>query len=246
MINLIDQAYTEQWEYRVSLHTGIHMGHDNEQNLSLEDIKAGPESDTLLDPDLTMECMQFTMGYYITLSRIVSRKFEHAQKAIEKRMRELQAEEKSLKAELKHAPAPFDKIKKYKALGKALNQLSDALEVAQLSAEELEQVQEIFALLPGKIKVYFDTLVSLDEELIEMMKEISSEEYVAAYKRAQKIIDLVQDGKNVLSGNDVAEERTLYYNVKEILQPLKAELTNMKHKRDGYRVLPDGTLIRDL
>lgn len=222
------------------------MGSNNDDNFSLDDIKAGPESDTLLDPDLTMECMQFTMGYYITLSKIVNRKFEHAQKAIEKRLRELQVEEKHLKEELKHAPAPFNKIKKYKSLGKALQQLNEALEIAQLSTEELEQIHEIFGLLPGKIKIYFDTLVSLDEELVEMMKEISSEEYVAAYERAQKIIDLVQDGKNVLSGNDVAEERTLHYSVKEILAPLKIELTNMKAKRDGYTVLPDGTLIRDL
>lgn len=222
------------------------MGKNNDNDLSLEDIKAGHDSDTLLHPDLTMECMQFTMGYYITLSRIINRKFEHAQTAIEKRLRELQAEEKNLKSELKYAPVPFDKIKKYKALGKALSQLSSALEVAHLSAEELEQVHEIFGLLPGKIKVYFDTLVSLDKELIEMVKEISSEDYVAAYQRAQKIVDLVQDGKNVLSGNDVAEERTLHYNLKEILTPLKTELTNLKNKREGYTVLPDGTLIRDL
>ena len=219
---------------------------DNDHNLSLDDIKAGPDSDTLLDPDLTMECMHFTMGYYITLSKIVNRKFVHAQKAIHQRLSELEAEEKRAKEESKDGPAPFTKIKKYKALSKALNQLSDLLEMAQLSVEELEQIQEIFGLLPGKIKIYYDYLVSLDQELTEMVKEITSEEYVAAYKRAQKIIDLVQDGKNVLSGNDVSEERTINYDVKEILQPLKTELTNMKSKREGYSVLPDGTLVRDL
>lgn len=220
---------------------------DKDQNLSLDDIKAGPDSDTLLDPDLTMECMHFTMSYYITLSKIIDRKFIHARKAIQKRLTELEAEQAREKKDNQGELVQLNKIRKYKALNSALKQLSNILEMTQLGVDELEKIHEIFGLLPGKIKIYFDYLVSLDEELTEMTREISSEEYQAAYKRAQRIIDLVQEGKNVLSGRPVAEEQSSPYNIDEVLQVLRSELHSIKGQtKDGYSVLPDGSVVKEI
>lgn len=188
--------------------------------------------------------MQLNMSYYITLSKIIDRKFGHARKAISKRLSELEAEQARNK--FPDSPVDLGKIRKYKALGEVLTKLSGILEATQLGVDDLEQINEVFGLLPGKIRAYYDHLVSLDAELVEMIKEISSEEYQAAYKRAQKIIDMVQEGKDVLSGRETAET-TLHYNVKEILQPLRNELSNMSGaSKDGYTVLPDGSLVKEL
>lgn len=218
------------------------------REVNLDDVlQSGHGYGTLLDPGLTMECMEITIGYYTTLSKIIDRKFVHMQKALEKRIDEI---EKDQAAALKAAARNPDerqvqKLRKYKALGVAFQQLKDVLSAAQLSVEELEHINDIFGLLPGGIKVYYDYMVKLDAELTGMIEEISGEDYRALYARAQRIIDLVQNGKDALSGADVADVRNPGPSVKEMLEPLKAEMQEMGGHGDGYKVLADGRLVRD-
>lgn len=223
--------------------SGMNTNNDKSDQIPTP-VKGDPHGEMRINPELSLECMQLNMSYYITLSKIIDRKFGHARKAINKRLSELETEQ--ARSQTKDAPVDLSKMRKYKALGDVLTKLSGILESTQLGIDDLEQMNEVFGLLPGKIKVYYEHLVSVDAELVEMIKEISSEEYQAAYKRAQKIIDMVQEGKDVLSGHEVPDQ-TLHYNVKDILQPLRTELSNMvATTKDGYTVLPDGSLVKEL
>lgn len=204
--------------------------------------------DTLLEPELTMECMQVTISHYMTLSRIIDRKFAHAQKALQKRVAEIEKEQAdALKDAVKNPDdAALQKLRKYKALGVAFQQLKDVLEMAHLNVEELERINDVFSLLPGKIKVYYDYLVKVDEELQQMVNEISGADYRTLYMRAQRITDLVQGGKDVLTGKATAEIKSPGPNVGEMLGPLEDEMMKLGGTREGYEVLADGRLVRDL
>lgn len=215
------------------------MGKDF-RDLTLDDVKADAGSDTLLDPELTLQCMDATMSYYITLHKIVTRKLQHAARATHRRINELESEAQSSDA------SPRKKAERYQSLSDDLNRLKEVLDTMQLSVEELEQVDQVFTMLPGKVKMYFDYLVKLDVELVAMINEISSEEYKLAYQRALKIVDLVQGGKNILSGGSTVEE----YKGMVDNAPLQSLRQDMMKKgrpaKKGYTVTQDGTLVRDL
>lgn len=209
------------------------MTDKNQDINNLGHIKAGG-GDTLVDQELSIQCMESTMSYYMTLRRIIDRKLVYAHKATLKRISELEANADNVV-----------KIQKYQGLNRHLNDLGAVLEEAQIGVEELERMNEVFHLLPGKIKLYYDHLVSLDKELVELIEEISSAEYLAAYKRAQRVIDMVQDGKNILSGRSTREEYA-DPGLRKILTPIERELKDMGGRRKDFSVLPDGRLIRDL
>lgn len=204
--------------------------------------------DTLLEPELTMECMQVTISHYMTLSKIIERKFIHAQNALQKRVAEIEQEQAAaLKAAVQNPDdAALQKLRKYKALGTAFQKLQNFLDMAQLSVEELERINEIFGMLPGRIKFYYDCLVQVDHELLAMMGEIAGDDYRILYERAQRITDLVQGGKDALTGKAVVEVKTPGSSIKDMLAPLEEEMLKMGGKREGYEVLPDGRLVRDL
>ncbi len=204
--------------------------------------------DTLLEPELTMECMQVTISHYMTLSKIIDRKFGHAQKALQKRIAEIEKEQaEALKAAVQNPDQlSLQKLRKYKALGIAFQQLKDVLNMAQLSVEELERINEVFGMLPGKIKVYYDYLVQVDQELLDMINEINGEDHSALHARALRITNVVQGGKDALSGRPLIEVKTSGPSVREMLGPLEDEMLKMGGKREGYEVLPDGRLVRDL
>lgn len=214
------------------------MGKDF-RDLTLDDIKAGASSDTLLDPELTLQCMDATMSYYITLHKIVTRKLQHATKATRRRINELEAEAKTTGA------TSQDRAERYQSLGDDLLRLKNVLDSMQLTVEDLEEVDQVFTMLPGKVKLYFDYLVTLDAELIAMITEISSEEYQLAYQRALKIVELVQGGKNILSGHATSEE---YKDIERPspLQALRQGAAGKGRAVQGFSVAEDGTLVRDL
>lgn len=204
--------------------------------------------DTLLDPELTMECMQVTISHYMTLSKIIDRKFVHAQQALQKRITEIEQEQAAALKEAVKNPddASLQKLRKYKALGAAFQQLKDVLNTVQLSVEELERINDVFGMLPDKIKTYYDYLVQVDQELLAMIDEISDADYHTLYERAQRITDLVQGGKDIMTGKAVTDIRPAGPSVKDMLDPLEEEMLKMGGKREGYEVLPDGRLVRDL
>ncbi len=226
--------------------------------VDLDNILSGNHGyDTLLEPELTMECMQVTISHYMTLSRIIDRKFGHALKALKnghalkalkKRIAEIEAEQSAaLKAAAQNPDqAAVQKLRKYKALGVAFQKLKDVLSMAQLNVDELERINDVFGLLPGKIKVYYDHLVLVDQELLEMINEISGDDYRTLYERAQRITDLVQGGKDALTGKMVVDVKAPGPSIKEVLDPLEEEMLKMGGKREGYEVLADGRLVRDL
>ncbi len=217
--------------------------------VDLDNILRGNHGyDTLLEPELTMECMQVTISHYMTLSKIIDRKFGHAQKALKKRTAEIEAEQAAALKEAARNPdeASVQKLRKYKALGVAFQQLKDVLNTAQLNVEELERINDVFGMLPGKIKVYYDHLVLVDQELLEMINEISGDDYRTLYERAQRITDLVQGGKDILTGKAAADVKTSGPSIKEVLGPLEEEMLKMGGTREGYEVLSDGRLVRDL
>jgi hypothetical protein len=164
--------------------------HDNHQDPDLDDIKAPADSDTLLDPEVTMQCMQATMGYHVTLHKIISRKLVHANNAVKQRIAELESED-----DVEKAKTNVVRLDKYRGLLTHLKQLKIVLEEAQLEIVDLEHMDDVFHMLPGRIKHYYEHMISLDQELVELIAEVSSAEYQAAYKRAQKIIDMVQGAK---------------------------------------------------
>lgn len=210
------------------------MGNDC-HDLTLDDVKAGASSDTLLDPELTLQCMNATMGYYITLHKIVTRKLQYATQATNRCINELEADAKpagSLSAK---------RAARYQLLEDDLSRLKNILEDMQVSVEELEAVDQVFFLLPGKVKLYFDYLVNLDAELIAMVNEISSEEYKQAYRRALKIVELVQDGKDILSGCPLVE-------VQDGPDPVRSRqvLAEKPQAVSRCNVAEDGKLVRDL
>ncbi len=204
--------------------------------------------DTLLEPELTMECMQVTISHYMTLSKIIDRKFGHAQTALQRRIAEIEADQAAALKDAVRNPddASLQKLRKYKALGMAFQKLKDVLNMAQLSVEELERINDVFGMLPGKIKAYYDHLVLVDQELLEMINEISGDDYRTLYERVQRITDLVQGGKDVLTGKAVVDVKSPGPSVKDVLGPLEEEMLKMGGKRDGYEVLADGRLVRDL
>lgn len=214
------------------------MGKDF-RDLTLDDIKADASSDTLLDPELTLQCMDATMSYYITLHKIVTRKLQHATKATRRRINELEAESQAAEGR------SLDKAERYQCLSDDLLRLKNVLDSMQLTVEDLEEVDQVFTMLPGKVKLYFDYLVTLDVELIAMINEISSEEYRLAYQRALKIVELVQGGKNILSGRTTSDEYRGLESGKP-LQALRQNMVNKAHAIKGCSVAEDGTLIRDL
>ncbi len=217
--------------------------------VDLDNILSGNHGyDTLHEPELTMECMQVTISHYMTLSKIIDRKFGHAQKALKKRIAEIEAEQAAALKEAARNPdeASVQKLRKYKALGVAFQQLKDVLNTAQLNVEELERINDVFGMLPGKIKVYYDHLVLVDQELLEMINEISGDDYRTLYERAQRITDLVQGGKDILTGKAAADVKTSGPSIKEVLGPLEEEMLKMGGTREGYEVLSDGRLVRDL
>lgn len=214
--------------------------HDNHQDPDLDDIKAPADSDTLLDPEVTMQCMQATMGYHVTLHKIISRKLVHANNAVKQRIAELEAED-----DVEKAKTNVVRLDKYRGLLTHLKQLKIVLEEAQLEIVDLEHMDDVFHMLPGRIKHYYEHMISLDQELVELIAEVSSAEYQAAYKRAQKIIDMVQGGKNILSGRSVHDEYA-DISIKQVLHPIKSELRNMGNRRRDVVVSPDGKIIKDL
>ncbi len=212
---------------------------DNDQDPDWDNIRSTTDSDTLLDPEVTMQCMQATMGYHVTLHKIISRKFIHANNAVKQRISELESED-----DVEKAKSNVVRLDKYRNLLIHLKQLTVVLEEAQLEIDDLEHMDGVFHMLPGRIKHYYEHMISLDQELQELIAEVSSAEYQAAYKRAQKIIDMVQDGKNILSGRSVRDEYA-DISIKGVLHPIKNELRNMGSRRDVI-VSPDGKIIKDL
>lgn len=211
----------------------------NDKNTDLTDLRSHGQGDTLIDPDLTMECMNATMGYYITLHKVVTRKLYYASKATLKRIKEVDEELKAKQG------ASTEKLERYQALSDHLHKLHAVLQDTQLSVEELEHIDAVFLCLPGKVKQYYDYMVSIDLELNEMIREISSEEYQAAYQRALKIINMVQGGKNVLSGRSTADEVSGMKNG-NIVNPIMRDIKDVAGRLDGVAVTPDGNLIKDI
>ncbi|MFN3826035.1 MAG: hypothetical protein ACK4NR_00245 [Micavibrio sp.] len=201
--------------------------------------KSSGHGDTILDPDLTMECMNVTMGYYITLHKIVTRKLYHASQATLKRIKEVDAE-------LKNGDRnDSEKLERYKALSGQLHKLHEVLSETQLTVEELEHIDAVFIYLPGKVKQYYEHMVSIDKELTEMIREISSEQYQEAYKRALKIIEMVQGGKNIMSGRRVNEELGGVGKDNSV-RPITDDIKDISGRLEGVKVAEDGSLMKDI
>lgn len=200
----------------------------------------------LLDPALTMECMEVTIMHYMNLTKIIDRKFSHACTALEKRISEIEREH--AEALRRAAVTPDEKnvqrLRSYRALGAAFQKLQDALSGAQLGVHDLERIDDVFEMLPGRVKAFYNQLVEMDQELTQMIREIGDADHLRLYERAQKIIDLVQGGKDILTGNALGPDEASKH-LREVLSPLVLELQRINDNGDTIRLLPDGHIVRE-
>ncbi len=200
----------------------------------------------LLDPLLTMECMEVTITHFMTLTKIIDRKFSHACTALEKRISEIEREQ--AEALRRAAAAPDEKnvqrLRSYRALGAAFQKLQDALSVAQLGVHDLERIDQVFEMLPGRVKTLYHQFVEMDHELTVMIREIADADHLHLYQRAQKIIDLVQGGKDVLTGHALAPDEASKH-LREVLSPLVLELQKINERDDTIKLLPNGQIVRE-
>lgn len=193
-----------------------------------------PYSDALLDPDSSFEVMVALMDYFVKLNKVVKTKVSYASEATEKRVNELN---------LSNPKA--NSLQKTQKLKNHLEELSDVLKTAELSIEEIENIHVTLDELPGKAKVYYDHLVALDHELCQLVAEITSDEYQKAYKRATKISDTIQKGRNLLSGNMPQEEFGIDHK-KNYTEPVKEASQNFTDDLRGYKILPNGKKVKVL
>ncbi|HEY0900769.1 MAG TPA: hypothetical protein VGD95_01470 [Micavibrio sp.] len=200
----------------------------------------------LLDPSLTMECMEVTITHFMTFTKIIDRKFSHACTALEKRISEIEREQ--AEALRRAAAAPDEKnvqrLRSYRALDNAFQKLQDAISVAQLGVQDLERIESVFDMLPGRVRAFYNQLVEMDHELTTMIREIKDADHVRLYERAQKIIDLVQGGKDILTGHALVPDEASKH-LREVLAPLVSELQKINDRDDTIKLLPDGKIIRE-
>lgn len=200
----------------------------------------------LLDPSLTMECMEVTITHFMTLTKIIDRKFSHACTALEKRVSEIEREQaQALRmAAMQPDEKNVQRLRSYRALGTAFQKLQDALTIAHLSVQDLERIDEVFDMLPGRVKAFYDQLVEMDQELTQMIREINDADHLRLYERAQKIIDLVQGGRDIMTGHALGPDETSKH-LREILTPLVSELQKINEREDVLKLFPDGRIERE-
>ncbi len=194
--------------------------------------------DASLSVDDSLALMATLMGHHNTLHKIVKKKLGHAQSATQKQLDKISSsdDQKSVQG---------NSAEKYERLLKDLASLIEYLSHSGSSTEEIEQIGSAIEEIPKAVKGIYDVLVSMDKELVELIDEISSEDYQNAYIRAQEITTKIQSGKDLLSGIDARSEfKDTRTNMPKIVQeetPAKKDDMDM-----GYVVLPSGKKVRVL
>ncbi|MCB9990865.1 MAG: hypothetical protein H6867_05750 [Rhodospirillales bacterium] len=177
---------------------------------------------------------------------LICQKLAHAHTATRKHIDDLKEE-----AQSSDNPGKLDLADKYDRLDELWAQIVAYLKQPGVSTDMMEQINDAVDCIPKCIKLYYDTLVKMDTELLELIKEINDEEYQALYHKSRKIAETIQKGRNLLSDLPRSE-----YDLQKALPapPMDEKATKklakpksgMTGKEAGVMVLPNGKKVRVL
>lgn len=192
-------------------------------------------ADAQISPEAAHAAMTDLLLYYVKFRKVVKQKLHYARTSSQERLQALRQDDGANRTA---------SLQRYEKLDRHLEKIASLLEIADLTVEDMGQIEETLNVMPAKILQRYEDLVHLDQKLMDLIRDITSDEYKQAYERARTLTETVQKGVNPMSGLPASEYRAA--SPRPAIREEQKKIKALRKKEPSYVILPSGEKVNIL